>query len=190
MEYTALAACSAAAVAAHYSVPPLSALAPSVADGIFERLTRLNLAQCSLVCRAWRYLPCTYLYSLTLGDFAAALPPTLLPRCCNLREVHVTSSSTSRWLPTAAVLAQQQLPSLCSLSIQHSSNISAQQLQQLQRILQVRCGWIEHCSVIAKQACWHAAALDPCGLTPPSGHISRSCTAVTASSSLCTLSHL
>jgi hypothetical protein len=53
--------------------------------------------------------------------------------------VHVTSSATSKWPAIAAVLAQQQLPSLRSLAIQHSSNTNVEQLQQLQRILQVSC---------------------------------------------------
>jgi hypothetical protein len=55
--------------------------------------------------------------------------------------VHVTSSAISKWPALAAVLAQQQLPSLRSLAIQHSSNTSTEQLQQLQRILQVSCWW-------------------------------------------------
>jgi hypothetical protein len=63
---------------------------------------------------------------------------SLLCCCCShLHEVHVISSATAKWPAIAAVLAQQQLPSLRSLVIQHSSNTGAEQLQQLQQILQV-----------------------------------------------------
>lgn len=57
--------------------------------------------------------------------------------CRNVHTIHVSSSKDPIWPRFAAALAQQGLPALRELHIQHSSHTDAAHLEQLRTILQV-----------------------------------------------------
>jgi hypothetical protein len=120
---------------------PLLSLHQHVLDAVFSHLSPPALAVCSLVCKAWRDLPYEHLPSkLFVGSCGAQAEGILaagLHRCRNLQTIAVSSSKDPIWPRFAAALAQQQLPSLRELHIQHSSQTDAAHLEQLRTILQV-----------------------------------------------------
>lgn len=127
----------------HHNPLPLLSLPQHVLDAVFAQLSPDTLAVCSLVCRAWQDLPYEHLPTklvLQSGPQAVGILGAGLHRCRHLTSLWVTSSKDPVWPGCAAALAQQQLPSLRELHIQHSSQTDAAHLAQLQAILQVRAG--------------------------------------------------
>lgn len=125
----------------HHNPHPLLSLPQHVLDAVFAQLSPATLAACSLVCRAWQNVPYEHLptkLSLQSGPHATGILDAGLHRCRNLTSLWVTSSKDPVWPRFAAALAQQQLPSLRELHIQHSSQTDAAHLGQLQAILQVQ----------------------------------------------------
>lgn len=125
----------------HHKPHPLLSLPQHVLDAVFAQLSPATLANCSLVCRAWQNLPYEHLPTklvLQSGPQAVGILDAGLHRCRHLTSLWVTSSTLDPvWPGFAAALAQQQLPSLRELHIQHSSQTDAAHLAQLQAILQV-----------------------------------------------------
>jgi hypothetical protein len=130
---------------------PLLSLPQHVIDAVFSHLSPTALAVCSLVCKAWRNLPYEQLPSNLFVESCAQAEGILaagLHRCRNLRTITVSSSKDPIWPRFAAALAQQQLPSLRELHIQHSSWTDAAHLEQLRTILQVHISIVmlsRHC---------------------------------------------
>lgn len=127
----------------HHNPHPLLSLPHHVLDAVFAQLSPVTLAACSLVCRAWQNLPYEHLPTklvLQSGPQAVGILAAGLHRCRHLTSLSVTSSKDPVWPGFAAALAQQQLPSLRELHIQHSSQTDAAHLGQLQTILQVGGG--------------------------------------------------
>lgn len=119
---------------------PLLSLPQHVLDAVFSHLSPPALAICSLVCSAWRDLPYEHLpckLFVQQGPQAEGILAAGLHRCRNLHTIAVSSSKDPVWPRFAAALAQQQLPSLRELHIQHSSQTDAAHLEQLRTILQV-----------------------------------------------------